>query len=190
MEGTERNQAGLDLRIGQRVKALRDERGWTLDTLAARSGVSRATLSRLENAEVSATASVLGRLCTAFGITLSRLMLQVEENIRPKLAHADQPVWRDETAGFVRRSVSPPAQGLSGEVLECTIAKGSRIDYEQPPRPGLEHHLVLIEGSLSVTIEGAAHDLEPGDCLRYRLFGASSFTTPAHAGARYFLFMV
>ena len=36
--------------------------------------VSRASLSRLENAEVSPTASVLGRLCAAYGLTMSRLM--------------------------------------------------------------------------------------------------------------------
>ena len=52
----------LDLRIAGRLKALRAERGWSLDALARRSNVSRATLSRLENAEVSATANVLGRL--------------------------------------------------------------------------------------------------------------------------------
>ena len=48
----------LDRRIAQRLKALRLARGWSLDELAGMAGVSRATLSRLENAEVSPTASV------------------------------------------------------------------------------------------------------------------------------------
>ena len=52
-------------RLAQRLRELRHERGWSLDELAARSGVSRATLSRLENNEVSPTAAVLGRLCPA-----------------------------------------------------------------------------------------------------------------------------
>ena len=69
----------LDRRIAQRLKALRQERGWSLDELAGLAGVSRATLSRLENADVSPTAAVLGKLCAAHGLTMSRLMMMVED---------------------------------------------------------------------------------------------------------------
>lgn len=180
----------LDERVAVRLKALRSERGWTLEDLAQRSGVSRATLSRLENAEVSATAVILGKLCAAFGLTLSRLMYLVEERFTAQLSADAQPVWHDHRQGFLRRSVSPPAQGLVGEVIQCNLSAGIRIDYEQPPRRGLEHHLVMIEGMLSVTADGARHDLKAGDCLRYKLSGASAFETPAQSGARYFLFLV
>ncbi len=180
----------LDERVAVRLKALRLERGWTLDDLAQRSSVSRATLSRLENAEVSATAAILGKLCAAFGLTLSRLMYLVEERFTAQLSADTQPVWHDHRQGFLRRSVSPPAQGLTGEVIQCNLSAGIRIDYEQPPRPGLEHHLVMIEGQLSVTADGVRHHLKAGDCLRYKLAGASAFETPAQSGARYFLFLV
>lgn len=183
-------EPGLDERVAVRLKALRLERGWTLEDLAQRSGVSRATLSRLENAEVSATAVILGKLCAAFGLTLSRLMYLVEERFTAQLSADAQPVWHDHRQGFLRRSVSPPAQGLAGEVIQCNLSAGIRIDYEQPPRPGLEHHLVMIEGLLSVTADGARHDLKAGDCLRYKLSGTSAFETPAQSGARYFLFLV
>ena len=61
------DHGSIDKQIAQRLKSLRAERDWSLDELAKRSGVSRATLSRLENAEVSPTASVLGKLCAALG---------------------------------------------------------------------------------------------------------------------------
>ncbi len=48
----------------------------------------------------------------------------------------------------------------------------------------------MIEGRLKLTVDGHTYDLRPGDCLRYQLFGASAFATPAKSGARYFLFMV
>ncbi|SMF53845.1 transcriptional regulator, XRE family [Tistlia consotensis] len=188
MEHTVLEGGSLDRRIAQRLKALRAERGWSLDELARRSGVSRATLSRLENAEVSPTASVLGRLCAAHGLTLSRLMLQVEEDFTPLVRRDAQPLWTDRSVGFRRRSVSPPARGLAGEVLEAELAPGARIDYEAPPRPGLEHHLLLLDGNLEVTVDGRAQALEPGDCLRYQLFGPSTFATPEDRGARYLLF--
>src|SRR5690606_19415232 len=142
----------IDRQIAQRLRTLRAERGWSLDELARRSQVSRATLSRLENAAVSATASVLGKLCAAYGITVSRLMHLAEADYAPLVARADQPVWVDASVGFERRSVSPPAQRLAGEVLECRLAPGARIDYDKPPRPGLEHHLLLLEGQLQVIL--------------------------------------
>lgn len=190
MREAETIQPSIDRLIGERLKALRAERGWSLDDLAAESGVSRATLSRLENAEVSPTTAVLGRLCSAYGMTLSRLMLMVEDVFAPRVARAEQPVWRDPETGFLRRSVSPPAGALAGEALECTLDAATRLSYERPPRPGLEHHLVLLDGELEVTVEGRGHRLEAGDCLRYQLFGASTFETPLRCGARYMLFMV
>lgn len=180
----------IEDRLAQRLRALRGERGWTLDETAARSGVSRATLSRLEKAEVSPTAKVLGQLCAAYGLTLSRLMHLVEAEFAPLLPRAEQPVWHDAETGFHRRSVSPPAQSLAGEVLEGTLDAGTEIAYDRPPRPGLEHHLVLLEGALSVTLGERTHDLRPGDCLRYQLFGASAFATPPHSGARYLIFIL
>ncbi|HAT31446.1 MAG TPA: XRE family transcriptional regulator [Janthinobacterium sp.] len=179
-----------DLRLAQRLKTLRTERAWSLDELAKRSKVSRATLSRLENAEVSPTASLLGKLCAVYGMTMSRLMRMVEEDFIPLLRREEQPVWRDPGAGFLRRSVSPPAQTLAGEALECELDPGTRISYDATPRPGLEHHLLLIEGQLAVTVDGNTHELRPGDCLRYQLFGPSAFATPAHCAARYFLFIL
>ncbi|MNX41704.1 HTH-type transcriptional regulator PuuR [compost metagenome] len=180
----------LDRRIAQRLKALRQERGWSLDELAGLAGVSRATLSRLENADVSPTAAVLGKLCAAHGLTMSRLMMMVEDDFAPLVPEHAQAVWVDDSAGFRRRSVSPPAQQLAGEVLACELAPGARIAYEQSPRPGLEHHLLMLEGELSITVDGQSHTLAQGDCLRYQLFGASLFVTSPQRGARYLLFIV
>ncbi|OZI29208.1 XRE family transcriptional regulator [Bordetella genomosp. 1] len=176
--------------LAERLRQLRAERGWPLDQLAEASGLSRATLSRIENAEVSPTAQALGRLCAAFGLPMSRLLHMVESAYPPVVRRETQPVWRDPSVAFERRQVSPPAQALAGEVLGCEIGPGQRIDYAASPRPGMEHHLLLVEGRLRVEIEGTPHELAPGDCLRYQLHGPSAFETPAGQGARYFLFIV
>jgi transcriptional regulator with XRE-family HTH domain len=180
----------IDRRIAQRLRTLRAERKWSLDELAKRSDVSRATLSRLENAEVSPTASVLGKLSAAYGLTISRLMHMVEDNFAPIVRRSMQPVWTDSTIGFRRRSVSPPAQTLAAELLECELEPGTRIAYDEPPRLGLEHHLLLIEGQLEISVDGQTYALRPGDCLRYQLFGPSAFATPERSGARYILAVV
>ncbi|MDF3834949.1 XRE family transcriptional regulator [Cupriavidus basilensis] len=184
------DDATLDRQIAQRLKGLRAERSWSLDELAKRSSVSRATLSRLENAEASPTASVLGKLCAAYGLTMSRLMRMVEDDFAPLIPRSGQTLWTDPENGFRRRSVSPPATTLAGEALECELGPGTRIAYDGTPRPGLEHHLLMMEGELAVTVDGQTHHLRPGDCLRYQLFGPSAFATPAQSAARYLLFIV
>jgi transcriptional regulator with XRE-family HTH domain len=184
------DDTSIDRRIAQRLRSLRAERNWSLDELARRSNVSRATLSRLENAEVSPTASVLGKLCAAYGLTMSRLMHMVEDDFAPLIRRTSQTVWTDSTIGFRRRSVSPPAQNLAAEALECELEPGTRITYDATPRQGLEHHLLLIEGQLEVSVDVQTYDLRPGDCLRYQLFGPSAFATPEQCGARYILFIV
>lgn len=180
----------LDARIARHLRMLRTERGWSLDDLASRSGVSRATLSRMENAEVSPTAAALGKLCAVHGITLSRLMHLAEAEFAPLVPRSSQAVWRDRSVGFERRSVSPPSAALAAELIECSIEAGMRIEYQASPRPGLEHHLLLREGALAVTIEGIEHKLQAGDCLRYRLFGETVFETGPDEGARYLLVLV
>ena len=184
------DKTSIDRRIAQRLKSLRAERGWSLDELAGRSEVSRATLSRLENAEVSPTASVLGRLAAVHELTISRLMHLAEDDFAPLIRRDAQPVWSDSGIGFERRSVSPPAQTLAAEVVECALEPGVRITYDEPPRRGLEHHLLLIDGRLDITVDGHSHALHPGDCLRNQPFGASTFATPADAGAKYILVVV
>jgi len=49
---------------------------------------------------------------------------------------------------------------------------------------------VLIEGQLNVSVDGQSYELQPGDCLRYQLFGPSAFATPEQCSARYILFIL
>lgn len=180
----------LDTRMADRLKALRSQQGWSLDELSKQCGISRATLSRLENAEVSPTASVLGKLCSTYQITMSRLMAMVEADFAPFIPRDQQARWEDPDTGFVRTMVSPPAQALRAELLECLIPAGKRIEYSKPPRPGLEHHIFVLEGYLELSIDGQLHQLHEGDCLRYQLHGPSIFETEKDSPAKYILIIL
>ncbi|WP_240777749.1 helix-turn-helix domain-containing protein [Nonomuraea basaltis] len=181
---------GLDVRLAERLAQLRVQRGWPLDELARRSGVSRSTLSRLERGEISPTASLLNKLCAVYERTMSRLLAEVESE-PPQLVRAGaQPVWRDEESGFVRRSVSPPHPGLRGEVVEGTLRPGADISYDAPPVPGLEQHIWALEGAVEITANGHTHVVEAGDCLRFRLWGSSRFRCPGPDPVRYALLIV
>lgn len=84
--------------------------------------------------------------------------------------------------------MSPPNAALRSEVIECTLGQHTEIAYEAPLVTGQEHHLMLTEGRLTVSVEDRDHALTPGDCLRYRLHGASAFRT-ADEAAKYLLFL-
>ena len=180
----------LDARLAARVAELRVARGWSLDDLAGRSGVSRSTLSRLERAEISPTASLLGKLCAAYGWTMSRLLAEVEPE-PPAVVHAaDQQVWCDEAAGFTRRTISPPHPGLRGELLEGVLAPGADIAYDEPPVTGMEQHVWVLDGELEFTDDGRPHKLSAGDCLRLRLWGSTRLHNPGPTPVRYAIFVV
>ena len=180
----------LGERIAARLESLRKQRALSLDQLSALCGVSRATLSRLEKGDVAATAETLGKIVSAYGMTLSRLIMMVEDGFPASVPRAEQTVWTDPDSGFCRRSVSPPADPLSGEVIECDLPAGVRITYETAPTDGLEHHLIMLDGALTITVDETSHHLSPGDCLRYLLRGSSRFEADARLGAKYLLVLI
>jgi transcriptional regulator with XRE-family HTH domain len=180
----------IERRIAQRLARLRAERGWSLDALAERTGISRATLSRLERSELSPTAAMLGRLCTIYGWTLSRLMADAETKPPSLVPEAQQPEWKDPESGYRRRVVSPPAPGLRGELVEVHMPAGASVSFDDSPIAGLEHHLWMLEGSLTLEVEGSLFRLRAGDCLRYVLTGPTRFQGTGKRGARYVIAIV
>lgn len=175
--------------LAGRLRELRKERGWSLDALAGRSGVSRATLGRIETGQVSPTAEALNGICSVFGLTLSRLLASVEPPAEPLIRRADQVVYVDPKSGFERRSVSPPAPWFSFEMIEGRIPAGGVVQYDRATRPGIEHQLHLLEGALTITFGGKAHSLAAGDTLRWKLYGGSRYESLGPDPARYLLAM-
>ncbi|GHH73676.1 DNA-binding protein [Kitasatospora indigofera] len=180
----------LEARLAARLATLRTEQGWSLDELARQTGISRSTLSRLERAEISPTAALLGKLCSAYRRTMSQLLAEVESEPPQLVPAGRQAVWRDEASGFTRRSVSPPHPGLRGEVVEGILRPGADISYDGPPVPGLEQHIWVLEGELEVTAGDREHPLRAGDCLRLRLWGRSRFRNPGAGPVRYAVLVV
>src|ERR1700753_446308 len=68
--------------VGNRLRTLRQGRGWPIERLAAASGVSRAMISKIERGESSPTAVVLGKLSAALELSISEL-LSPETETRP-----------------------------------------------------------------------------------------------------------
>ena len=180
----------VERRIAARLAQLRTERDWSLEDVAERTNISRATLSRIERSELSPTAAMLGALCTLYGWTLSRLMADAETGPPNYIPAKEQAHWTDPESGYRRRAVSPPSPGLRGEMVEVHIPSGATVSFETSPIAGLEHHLWMLEGAVTIDVDGSTVSLRTGDCLRYVLNGPSQFHNAGKRAARYVIAMV
>ncbi|MGY4308492.1 transcriptional regulator with XRE-family HTH domain [Bradyrhizobium sp. USDA 4369] len=153
-------------RLARRILLERESRGWSLADLAERSGVSKATISKIERAEVSPTAVILVKLASAFDLTLAGLMLRAEAQAERLSRVGDQPIWRDPDTGYLRRQVFLRPD----HPIEL-------VTVEMPPRASLTlpassyiHIRQLVwgqSGRLSITEGTERHVLGPGDCLGF-----------------------
>ena len=63
--------------IGERLRVLRKERGWTLQELSRRAGVSLSAVSKIENAQVAPTFDTLVKVARGLGLGFDALLDQV-----------------------------------------------------------------------------------------------------------------
>lgn len=72
----------VDQALGQAVRKLRTERGWSQSELALRTGMDRNYLSLIELGRNSPSVRMMMRLCWALDINCSELMADVERRLK------------------------------------------------------------------------------------------------------------
>jgi transcriptional regulator with XRE-family HTH domain len=124
----------INARIAQQVRALRAERGLSLEALAAACDVSRSMLSLIERGESSATAVVLEKIATGLGVPLATLFDDPHAAASPVSRCADRTTWRDPQSGYVRRNISPAGYPSPIRVVEVLLPPGANVAYETGAR--------------------------------------------------------
>lgn len=161
----------LDRHLGNAVRQLRLQHGLTIAEVAARAGISRGMLSKIENGLVSTRLDTLEQLANSLGVTLSRLF-----------RHYNAP---SGGAQLVRAG-----QGM--EVVRRGTRRGHTyhlLAYDQGPQknfepflisiddadevfPGFEHagteFIHMLDGRLEYRVGEEIFVLEPGDSLTFR----------------------
>jgi transcriptional regulator with XRE-family HTH domain len=166
-------------RIARRLRLERDARGWSLADLAERSGVSKATISKIEREEVSPTAVILVRLAGAFDLTFAGLLLRAEGEGQRLSRSVDQPVWRDPETGYSRKQVfCRPDHPL--EVVQVELPAGQRVVLPASSYAHIRQAIWVLAGDLVILEGGERHVLGAGDCLG---FGPPSEVTLANESA-------
>jgi transcriptional regulator with XRE-family HTH domain len=171
-------------RLAQRIRLERDSRGWSLAELAERSGVSKATISKIERAEVSPTAVVLVRLASTFDLTLAGLMLRAESQ-GSRLSRADeQPVWRDPETGYVRKQVfSRPDHPV--ELVRVELPARQKVTLPASSYAHIRQLIWVQTGNLVITEGGERHELAAGDCLGFGSPANTTFANETNAACVY-----
>ncbi|HEX6542237.1 MAG TPA: XRE family transcriptional regulator [Ktedonobacterales bacterium] len=148
--------------LGHRIRQLRGGRGWTLDELAERSGVSRAMLSKIERGENNPTLVVAVKIALAFGMTTSQLIDVEERRAAVKVSKDRRLSFRDPDTGF-ERQVFPAFEGRALEFVRHVIPPGRGSGELPALKVGAEKYLLMERGKLQARVGSQEYTLEEGD---------------------------
>jgi transcriptional regulator with XRE-family HTH domain len=177
-------QDSLSTSIARRIHAERAHRNWSLSALAERSGVSKAMLSAIERGDASPTASLLVRIASAYGMTLSSLIARAESGGGGLARAAEQPEWRDPETGYLRRHLSP-ASDMPLELIRVELPVGASVSFPASTYAFIRQQIWLIAGRLDFTEGGQVHAMQPGDCLALGSPADCTFNAPGPKPAIY-----
>ena len=155
----------LSNRLGERVLAIRRQRGFMLREVAEKTGVSIAMLSMIERGRSNPSIGTLHALANAFGVRMSELLHSIEPPDQHSIIRRaeNQEVIRG-AAGVERRiMIDDPDRGY--ELAENRYEPGTASARVPLHHQGYEFGFVL-EGQLEVTVEDRVHVARTGDAIK------------------------
>ncbi|MFC4016629.1 helix-turn-helix domain-containing protein [Micromonospora sp. GCM10011542] len=141
--------------IGRRVRALREERGISLSTLARLAGVGKATLSGLEHGTRNPTLETLWAVTAQLGVPLTAVLAE------PTAA----PTVHGTAVTATLLEVFPEADATY-ELYRIRVAPGPG-QLSPAHRPGVTEHLTVFAGVLRAGPVAAPLTAGPGEHLRW-----------------------
>ncbi|MDR6574405.1 transcriptional regulator with XRE-family HTH domain [Curtobacterium sp. 320] len=185
-------------RLGERLQRLRTERKWSLTELAEESGVSRAMINRVERGVSSPTATILGRLSGAFGLTVSQLLDESLDHEVPRATDPDDArgvqrgatadSWTDPETGYRRRPISSAA--FPADVTEVRLPSGREVAYPASAYAFLRHCIWVVDGVLELVVGGESTRLAAGDRIELGDPADVVYRNPGEEPTRYVVVVV
>jgi transcriptional regulator with XRE-family HTH domain len=172
--------------LGQRVQALRRDRGLTLLDLAAAAAVSVSMLSSVERGRKAATIVVLARIADGLGVPLAELITMPEDNRVIIRRAADQDV-ADEPGGWRRVILSPVVPGVNFEWIRSTLPPGCDAGQFPAYAAGSHEYVVAESGTLRLTIGDEHFDLQAGDSAYFAADVTHGYANTAGTPCTYYV---
>jgi transcriptional regulator with XRE-family HTH domain len=155
--------AGAVARI---LQSLRAERGWSLDQLASRSGVSKGVLVALEQGRSNPNLATLARIGDAFGVPVTRLVdVSDEPAVRITGPEAARVLWRGDAGGTgtIIAATEPP---WAVELWRWTLHPGERFGGDAHA-PASKEMAWVESGTLTLTVAGRRYEVAAPRCARF-----------------------
>ena len=143
--------------LARTLQALRAERGWSLDYLAARAGVSKGVLVALEQARSNPNLATLARIADAFGVPVTYLVeLPSEPQVR---------VTGPEQAR-TRTIIAATELPWAAELWQWVLMPGETSGGD-PHTPAAREMAWVKAGTLTLTVDGTRYQAGAGECARF-----------------------
>ncbi len=152
--------------IGDRVRQGRNGRGWTLDQLAERSGVSRRMLVSIEQGSANPSIATLLLISDALGIGLPALVaMDRSHGLRVTRAGTAPVLWRGKLGGqaVLVAGTEPPDVT---ELWDWTLGPGESHSSE-PHAAGTRELLLVLDGQLELRVGEHAEVLAARDSASF-----------------------
>jgi transcriptional regulator with XRE-family HTH domain len=156
----------LTTAVARTLQALRADRGWSLDQLAARSGVSKGVLVALEQGRSNPNLATLARIGDAFGVPVTQLVdVSGEPVVRISSPDASRVLWRGPSGGtgMIIGATDPP---WAVELWRWEVMPGEAFGGDAHA-PATREMAWVQHGTLTLTVAGERHTLGPGQCARF-----------------------
>ncbi|MEM9257555.1 MAG: XRE family transcriptional regulator [Pseudomonadota bacterium] len=156
------------LRLGERVVELRQGHGFTLDQLAAASGVSRSMLSQIERGQANPTLAVTFRIAQAFGLSIGELVDDPSAGSAIEVIRGGDAghLFRDDDECRIR-TLSPLHMEKNMEFYEVLLQPGASME-SAPHFEGTRELLNVSTGSAKIVSGSSESILSKGDSAHYR----------------------
>lgn len=168
-------------RLGRKLRALRERKGWTLKTVADDAAVSLSFLSALERGQTGYSMENLFRLAEALGTTLPELSGAPGHRAGVPFVRPREREQYVSTSGdhVVENLMSRPG---SLEVVLTTIAPGASSDESYSH--GGQEFLFLLSGRLKFWVESECFELTRGASLHFSSAREHRWYNPGRQPAR------
>ena len=176
--------------VGRNVRGHRTRLAWTLDDLAARAGVSKGMLSQVEQARTNPSVATICRLATAFGVSIASLV-EAPEVPSARVVRAKEAVtlWTGGKQGSEARLMVGSGTSQQVELWDVRMVPGDGFASEGHPT-GTRELLLVIDGELTLEVDGVAHLVGPGDAIAFVADRPHAYRNRGIAPLRYSLSVI
>ncbi len=155
----------VSLKIGERLKEIRNTRQLTLDNVADLTGVSKPMLGQIERGQSVPTIHVLWKIATGLKIPLSFFCKQQEANYMVAMLDENN-VITEENGGMRAYPLFPFDPARNVEIFYIEFDAGVRHE-SLPHVAGVEEYVFLVQGTLTMTLGDKEVCLQEKQSLRF-----------------------